>query len=371
MKKVCHMTSAHAPGDTRIFHKECTSLAKAGYEVYLVQRGESGEENGVHIVGVGQPIGGRLSRMTTFANKVYEAALALDADLYHFHDPELMLYGLKLKRRGKKVIFDSHENNSVQMRKKPYLPAWCSKLLAKSYTVLENYALKKLDGAIFPCTIGGKNPFQGKCIHTALVDNSVELEVFYDHYDPEVSKTEGLVCHVGSLTHSRGITANILAAHMADCKLVLAGKFSPSQYEEKLRSMPDFSCVDYRGFLAREEILSLLQESQIGLCTLLDVGQYWKAENLATKIGEYLSMGLPVIMNASPFNLKFVERWHCGICVNPENVEEIASGIRYLLDHPEEARQMGENGRRAVKEEFNWGIEEKKLLALYEEILGE
>lgn len=135
--------------------------------------------------------------------------------------------------------------------------------------------------------------------------------------------------------------------------------------------MPEFSCVDYRGFLSKQEILSLLQESQVGLCTLLNEGQYWKAENLATKIGEYLSMGIPVIMNASPFNLKFVDRWHCGICVDPENVGEISSAIRYLLDHPEEARQMGENGRRAVKEEFNWGVEEKKLLALYEKILGE
>ena len=48
---------------------------------------------------------------------------------------------------------------------------------------------------------------------------------------------------------------------------------------------------------------------------------------------------------------------------------QIADAIRYLLEHPEEARQMGENGRRAVKEEFNWGGEEKKLLALYEDIL--
>jgi len=29
---------------------------------------------------------------------------------------------------------------------------------------------------------------------------------------------------------------------------------------------------------------------------------------------------------------------------------------------------MGENGRRAVLEEFNWGIEEKKLLGLYEKV---
>ena len=104
MIKVCHMTSAHGPEDVRIFHKECVSLARAGYDVYLVERGDSYEKNGVHIVGVGQPSGGRLSRMTSFAKKVYQAALALDADIYHFHDPELLPYGLKLKRDRKSVV---------------------------------------------------------------------------------------------------------------------------------------------------------------------------------------------------------------------------------------------------------------------------
>ena len=100
--KVCHMTSAHPPEDVRIFYKECVSLANAGYDVYLVAKGESYEKNGVHIIGVGQPSGGRLSRMTKFSKQVYQAALAVNADIYHFHDPELLPYGLKLKRRGKK-----------------------------------------------------------------------------------------------------------------------------------------------------------------------------------------------------------------------------------------------------------------------------
>ena len=79
--------------------------------------------------------------------------------------------------------------------------------------------------------------------------------------------------------------------------------------------------------------------------------------------------GLPIICTNFILWREFVERCHCGICVDPENEDEIADAIRYLLDHPDEARQMGENGRRAVKEEFNWGVEEKKLLALYEDVL--
>ena len=170
---------------------------------------------------------------------------------------------------------------------------------------------------------------------------------------------------------ARGITSAIRAAASAKCTLALAGPISPADYEAQLRKMPEFSSVDYRGVLAKDQVAALLQTSRVGLSPLLNQGQYWKAENLATKICEYLAMGLPVVMNGSAYNRAFVERWHCGICVDPENVEEIASAIRYLLDHPEEARQMGENGRQAVREEFNWGVEEKKLLALYEEIFKE
>ena len=84
-----------------------------------------------------------------------------------------------------------------------------------------------------------------------------------------------------------------------------------------------------------------------------------------------MSLGLPVILSRSDYGDRVLEQYRFGISVDPENVEEIADAIRYLLDHPDEARQMGENGRRAVKEQYNWGVEEKKLLALYEDILND
>ena len=85
MIKVCHMTSAHGVEDVRIFYKECISLAQAGYEVYLVERGESYNKNGVYIVGVGEMPVGRLKRMTEGARRVYEAALALDKDVTNYY----------------------------------------------------------------------------------------------------------------------------------------------------------------------------------------------------------------------------------------------------------------------------------------------
>ena len=81
--------------------------------------------------------------------------------------------------------------------------------------------------------------------------------------------------------------------------------------------------------------------------------------------------GLPVICTDFILWQKIIEDYQCGICVQPDNVDEIASAIQFLLDNPDVAKQMGENGRRAVAEKYNWGVEEKKLLKLYADLSGE
>lgn len=371
MTKVCHITSAHGPEDVRIFHKECVSLAKAGYETYLVQRGGSYEKEGVRLVGFGKPSSNRLGRMLFTARKAYRTALTLDADIYHLHDPELLPYGLKLKRRGKKVIFDSHERYVEQIRSKKYLPGWSRSLISSLYDMHERHILRSIDGVVFPCLMDGKHPFEGLCRHIATVNNVPRLEELYDRYDESVPKRECSIVHVGSLTHERGITHLIKAAGKVDCTLYLAGRFSSPAYQKELEALPEYAHVRYLGQLSRPRIPETLQSCRIGMATLLNVGQYGRLGNLATKVYEYMSLSLPVILSNTPYNVEMVERYRFGLCVDPADPDAIAEAVQYLLDHPEEARRMGENGRKAVKEEFNWGVEEKKLLALYEEILNE
>ena len=372
MTKVCHLTSAHKPGDVRIFYKECASLAEAGYEVYLVQRGESGEELGVRVVGVGMPSGGgRLERMTSFAKKVYEAALAVDADIYHLHDPELLPYGLKLKKRGKKVIFDSHEVYVEQIREKAYLPRWIRGLIAGVYGMYQSHVFRKIDAVVSPCPHRGQDPYATLCRRSVFADNYPLLQEMYDKYDPEVVKLPRSICYVGGLTYERGITHLVKAADKADCTLYLAGPFSPPEYEQEVLSMPGSEHVCYLGQLSRQEVREAVQRCQIGMATILNVGQYNMGNNLPTKTYEYMSLALPVVLTRSkhPYNEETTNEWGFGVCVDPENTEEMAEVICDLLEHPEKMVQMGENGRRAVKEKFNWGTQEKKLFALYEDIL--
>jgi len=370
MKKVCHITSAHTAEDDRVFFKECCSLATAGYDTYLVACGDMYDKNGVHIVGVGETPNSRIKRMLQVSRRVYEMALSLDADIYHFHDPELLPYGMKLKKKGKKVIFDSHECYREQIRSKSYLPVWLRQAISAVYSVYEDHVLRHLDAVIFPCTMNGKNPFEGKCQRAAIISNAAILGEFFSRYDPNHEKISNSACYVGGLTEARGITNNILAASRAGARLYLAGEFASDEYEAELRKKPEFSCVEYCGILDRPDVAQLLSNTRIGLCTLLDRGQYLKIDTFGIKVFEYMSMGLPVILSDCPYNRMMVEKLEFGICVDPENPDEIADAIRYLLDNPEEAKRMGENGRRAIKEEFNWSVEEKKLLALYEDVLN-
>lgn len=369
MTKVCHMTSAHMPEDDRVFFKECCSLAAAGYDVFLVTRGTDYDKNGVHIVGVGDVPSSRIQRILQMSSRVYRKALELDADIYHFHDPELLPYGFLLKRKGKKVIFDSHECYREQIRCKSYLPGWLRHTISAFYSMCEDHIIRRLDAVIFPCTMNGKNPFEGKCRRTPIISNAAILGEFFNRYDPNHKKIPNSACYVGGLTEARGITNNIVAASKANAALLLAGEFASEEYEAQLRQMPEFSCVEYRGLLDRPGVTNLLSDSHIGLCTLLDRGQYLKIDTFGIKVFEYMSMGLPVILSESAFNQRMVEQYQFGICVDQDDPERIAKAIRYLLDHPEESKRMGENGRRAVKEEFNWGVEERKLFALYDDIL--
>lgn len=360
--KVCHMTSAHPEEDIRIFHKECVSLSKAGFEVYLVERGKSYDKDGVHIVGVGEIPKGLKERITKGAKMVYDKALSLDCDIYHFHDPELLPYGLKLKRLGKKVVFDSHELTREQILTKPYLPKRLARIVSKCYAMYENHALKKLDAVIFPCLVDGEFPLKGN--NQTLINNVPMLSEMYDRYDPGAEKTYD-ACMVGSLSYARGITHMINASIKAGCGLEIGGLFTTTDYEKEARDLIKGKNVRLLGKLNREEVYRLIQHSKIGISVLLNVGQYSHLGNLPTKAYEYMSLGVPVILTRTPFNSAMVEKYGFGVCVDPENLDEFAEAIKELVSNTKKAKEMGRLGREAIKNEFSWEMEVKKIVKLY------
>jgi glycosyltransferase involved in cell wall biosynthesis len=337
-----------------------------GYNVSLVVADGKGDEvkDGVSIVDIGATTGGRLSRMIKTSLRVFEKAKELDSDVYHVHDPELIHTGLKLKKLGKKVIFDSHEDIPKQILYKPYLNKISKLILSKIFEWYENWSLPKFDYLI------AATPFiRDKLLK--INPNTVDINNFPFLNKLKISSwthKENAVAYIGGISEIRGIKEVILAlSYTQNVHLNLAGSFSEKIFEEKIKKYENWSKVNTLGFLNRQQVSEVLAKSLAGIVTLYPVTNY--ITSLPVKMFEYMSAGLPVI--ASNFLLwrEIIEGNQCGICVDPRNPKAIGDAIQYLVDNPQKAEQMGKNGRKVVEQKYNWSREEKKLLTLYRNLL--
>lgn len=368
-KRIAHLSSVHRRADTRIFQKYCVSLADFGFETYLLVADGKGDSfsRGVHICDVGAPKN-RLNRIISSPRRIFDKAMAINADLYQLHDPELIPVALKLRRHGKKVVFDSHEDVPRQILAKPYLNKPLLRAIAKAFSIYESIACKKLDG-IISATPFIRDKFLQINPNTIDINNyPISGELMNGTPWPQ-KRAE--ICYVGGITEHRGILELCEAMHLlqSEARLNLCGNFrGPRAIEDQARAHPGWNKINEFGVVDRAQLKEILSRSTIGLVTLHPIINYVDA--LPVKMFEYMCAGIPVIASDFPTWRNIVSSNQCGVLVDPLDPKKISEAIDYLLRNPDEAMRMGQNGRRAVMSQYNWGREERKLLDFYRNLLG-
>jgi glycosyltransferase involved in cell wall biosynthesis len=297
---------------------------------------------------------------------VLRVALQLDAEVYQLHDPELIPAGLQLKRRGKRVVFDSHEDIPAQLLAKPYLGPLARRALSSAFAAYQRYAFRRFDGLI-AATPYIRTRLERIHSNTVDVNNYPVLEEF--GVTPDWDRKRMEVCYVGSISAIRGIRELVRACELLQtpARLSLVGRFAEPALERELADHPGWQRVDAHGHLDRAGVQGAMGRAMAGLVTLHPVVNYLDA--LPVKMFEYMAAGLPVIASRFPLWQDIVEGNGCGLCVDPEDPLAIAAAIDHLCRHPHIARRMGENGRRAVHTRYHWGSEADKLGAFYERLL--
>ena len=372
MLKVIHLTSVHPAFDTRIFHKECYSLAKAGYDVKLFAPAKKNETiAGVQIVALPTETN-RLKRIGQATAEIYRKALDENADLYHFHDPELIPAGLLLRARGKCVIYDVHEDVPRNILARSYYKSSVSrKLVSWIFEQFENFAARNLSALIVATPTIAKR-FENLNSKLEVVNNYPGKDEFHKSQTISWDLRAYAAGYVGNLTRVRGAFEMVNAMEHVDSSLQahleLGGRFESVDVQTSLTNLPAWKYVNFHGYLDRVGVNQLLEQIRVGLVTLHPEPTYINSQ--PTKMFEYMSAGIPVL--ASDFSLwrSFIENTKCGLLVDPLQPSEIGYSIEYLLKNSSEAEAMGLRGRKAVIEFFNWENELPKLLNVYSRLLS-
>lgn len=366
--EVIHFTTVHPRHDTRIVLKELAALATTRTD-RLALFVQDGLQNGLefegelHVIDTGAREASRIRRFLIGALRMWWAVSRARPRIAHFHDPELIPVGLMLKVQGVRVVYDVHEDLPQQVLSKYWIPAWLRRPLASFASLLEVIAGMSFDGIVAATPAIARRFPPGK---TALVQNYPRVDELHIAKSRR-SQRRPLGVYVGGLTAVRGACEMVEALNYVPphygFRLAIAGKFAPAGLRDELVKLPSWEYVEERGWLGRTEVAQLLGEAAMGIVLFHPEPNH--IESQPTKLFEYMSAGLPVIASDFPLWREIVDGSGCGLLVDPMLPNSIASAMIWMLDHPEEAQEMGRRGREAVLQQYSWEAEAQNLRKLY------
>ena len=371
---VCILTTVHSAFDTRIFHKEAKTLVKAAYDVNLIAQHDKNEVvDGVKIIPLPKPRN-RFTRIFGITWQAFRLALKQRADIYHFHDPELLPAGWLLQKiTNKPVIYDVHEYYADSILSKEWIPSFLRRPISKVVGKVEKMIAKRLAGVI---TVNRhmERLFKRFNKNTVTVHN-YPFRAFVEKFNDKPQTDPFTVIYVGGVSKDRGYQIMVDAMRIVKekeprARCIIVGPVNraglPEAFLSKEKDLLRKGGIELVGEVPYEKVPKSLSKAAIAWLPWLATPNNLKGTPI--KLFEYMAARLPVVASDMGFVKETIRENDCGLLAKPGNPAH-AEAILYLFTHPGEAHQMGENGRRAVEEKYNWETEGQQLLDLYEVLL--
>ena len=375
--RVCHVCLGHRADDPRVFAKECVSLVAAGYEVHLIARSSQTREycdQGV-IVHPWPAFSSRAKRVAA-GIRVARQARAIQADLYHVHEPELLVPTLAAVG-DRPVIWDAHEPYQDKIFERAWIPQSLKPAVSTGWKMAEWFLVHRCAAVV---TVSDLMAASFKRMHqrVCVLHNYPRLNILKTGTDLHGARHRNRCVFAGTLAESNYILGmiqaiGILKKRGVEIGLDLAGEPESQAFMdlmiETTRTLDVQDRVRFHGLLPRSDAIRLQAESGIGLVvTKPNAGN---RVGYPIKLFELMALGVPIVYSDLPTFREIASNSQCGLAVDAENLEQVADAIVRIAGDEQFADRMGASGRTTIQQFFNWEREEPGLLNLYRELVGQ
>jgi len=371
--RICVLTSVHPPFDVRVFHRQARSARAAGYDVTLIAPGAPREPvDGVNFERTPSR-GGRAGRPLRWPVLFWKARRARAA-IYHFHDPELLPWGLLLKWTTRRaVIYDSHEFLSESILSKHWIHPLFRKPLSAVMERVEKAIARRLD-AVITVTDDMADRFRPVQPRVVTVRNLPPAPLAPFDESPRAP----VIIYAGLMNAARGLgilyeTARMVRERQPGAEFHILGTVEwhglPADAARTTGQWEDAG-VRFLGTVPPPEVAPILARASVG----------WLPRDPAVpnnllawpnKLVEYMVVSLPIVASDLPMQAAVVTDAECGHIVEGLSPAAHAAAICDLLSNTARARVLAENGRRVAFEKYTWEAEAAKLTDLYRDLLDD
>ncbi len=287
------------------------------------------------------------------------------------HDLEMLYPGVKAVKSLKVPLFyDAHENW-------PEMVAQNSKFEAKCFAYLERRLLKNVT---YSYTYGDDlaEKFSAMGFSATALYNSKSLDAVPDFNEGDIERMKTdlglekngfIIGYAGSVNlEDKGLkqTMDALKELPGNMKFLVAGGGGKEEDLDKVKRYASEKEVQERviftGRVQSDVLLRYAATFDIGT-VLYQPTSANQIAGVPNKLFDYMAIGVPMIVSNFPNMRKIVvEESRCGLAVDPTDISKISEAIMRLHDHPEEAKEKGENGREKFENNYCWDVQKKKLI---------